>query len=641
MLINPNAQQLFKVIFTLLFLLEGVASSKEVQKIVPIHGGFYYWDSTPKETLSGFLNGDEEAFLKNLSPMRFGEVVPEGDKKGRILWQSFLLPGGPNDHFGLFLRNVDQDFEVYLDKKMIYKNGSLSPSGQGAFVGFGFHIIELPHNFQGKNIYFRIFSNHLNIGITGTPKIGLVSDLYRYVLNESFLSSIFAVGLMLLGVLGSLFFILFQKKKLLLYASLFSLNAGLYFIVKSGGMRLFFDDLLLKTNMELYLFYLIPVGLMLFTSRLIRYRWIMLAARWAAYAFLTLVGLIALLHSIGYFLPTNFLLFVQVACIIVTLLALGTLCVQALNKTNSPDLLWKETVLFLSALTLASMGGIFQILVAMGVVDIHNDFPIGVMSLFVLALAGFIIVGMRISEELKEKYRLEKKNRMEFEERTSAIATMAGGVAHEINNPLFIVDGYANMLSHLDEDGLLEPERMRDTLLKIRNCISRIKKITEKLLFLSRQMVSIQDGEKDLLVNVLQNVVDSFQDQFEAFGIEVSLTLSHHRNHACHRQAMIDGLSIIVQNAVDAVQKESLPKIDIQLNYQESFVTIAVIDNGPGIPEENLERILLPFFTTKEVGKGPGLGLGIAKHVIEAHEGVLEYSSKPCHTEFLIKFPAA
>ena len=97
----------------------------------------------------------------------------------------------------------------------------------------------------------------------------------------------------------------------------------------------------------------------------------------------------------------------------------------------------------------------------------------------------------------------------------------------------------------------------------------------------------------------------------------------------------------IRDSARDAIKKTGKPgKITIRTFQEGIFIVSQVIDNGCGIPKENMDRIFDPFFTTKDVGEGTGLGLAISYKIIEKHNGKVEVSSKVDKgTTFTIRFP--
>jgi signal transduction histidine kinase len=94
----------------------------------------------------------------------------------------------------------------------------------------------------------------------------------------------------------------------------------------------------------------------------------------------------------------------------------------------------------------------------------------------------------------------------------------------------------------------------------------------------------------------------------------------------------------LIDNAIDAV--ETGGEITVRTHLQSGFVRVAIIDNGHGIAPDVLNHIFEPFFTTKQAGSGSGLGLDIAQRIVRSHDGRLEVTSVPGHTEFSVWLPA-
>jgi signal transduction histidine kinase len=95
----------------------------------------------------------------------------------------------------------------------------------------------------------------------------------------------------------------------------------------------------------------------------------------------------------------------------------------------------------------------------------------------------------------------------------------------------------------------------------------------------------------------------------------------------------------LLDNAIDALEGVENPTLIIQTRILESYIQVCIIDNGPGIPAEIADRIWEPFFTTKEMGKGTGLGLEFVKDIVEKHHGTIKMKSQPGNTTFELCLP--
>jgi PAS domain S-box-containing protein len=222
----------------------------------------------------------------------------------------------------------------------------------------------------------------------------------------------------------------------------------------------------------------------------------------------------------------------------------------------------------------------------------------------------------------------------------SALGEMAGGMAHEINNPMGIIHARASDLMEAAQAMESVPAKMViDAMEKIRSTATRVSKITLGLRKFARETHS------DPAVNVpLREIVDdtlSFCTQrLKQYSIDLRVQpIAPALRISCKPTEISQVLLNLLNNAVDAVQ--NLPEKWVELSAREcgDNLEISVTDSGSGIPESIREKMGQPFFTTKEVGLGTGLGLSISRGIIEAHGGQLSLDSDCAHTRFVIKLP--
>ncbi|HWA32478.1 MAG TPA: HAMP domain-containing sensor histidine kinase, partial [Cyclobacteriaceae bacterium] len=95
----------------------------------------------------------------------------------------------------------------------------------------------------------------------------------------------------------------------------------------------------------------------------------------------------------------------------------------------------------------------------------------------------------------------------------------------------------------------------------------------------------------------------------------------------------------VIDNAIDAMEGRTGSVLEIKTQQDREFILVHIVDNGPGIPDDIMDKIFDPFFTTKPIGKGTGLGLEVVQQIISQHNGKVEVHSVPGRTEFSICFP--
>lgn len=237
--------------------------------------------------------------------------------------------------------------------------------------------------------------------------------------------------------------------------------------------------------------------------------------------------------------------------------------------------------------------------------------------------------------------RIETESRLMDAEKFSFIGEMAGGVSHEINNPLTII---SSKLRTLMRDLLNGAELDREVLISVVNKVmattNRISKIVEGIQSsysgktLAKEEVSTKSIIKEALSQCKDRIhetgIDLIVDEAADFIIEVNSTQIS--------QVLLNLLS----NAIDAVlllpKNQRWIRVELKKNEKNRLI-VAVTDGGTGIPKEIARKIMHPFFTTKEVGNGTGLGLYISKRLVEDNKGQFYLDQNSKNTSFVIDLP--
>lgn len=221
-------------------------------------------------------------------------------------------------------------------------------------------------------------------------------------------------------------------------------------------------------------------------------------------------------------------------------------------------------------------------------------------------------------------------------EKLAALGEVIAGIAHEINNPLTSILGHATLLSlrhKLEEDsslqGILDETR-------------RAADLVRSLLHFSRQ----DELEKlNIDVNeIVEAVVSLKQYQFRVHNISLELDLSRSPCPVLASPPQLQQVLLnLINNAIQAIPDERRDGfITVSTERQGERVEISVIDNGTGISDEAQKQLFDPFFTTREVGQGRGLGLTIAHSIAEQHGGGLRFNARPeGGTRFVMELPLA
>lgn len=224
-------------------------------------------------------------------------------------------------------------------------------------------------------------------------------------------------------------------------------------------------------------------------------------------------------------------------------------------------------------------------------------------------------------------------------EKLAGVGQLAGGVAHELNNPLGSILGFAQMLL---ADTPVDDPRKKD-LERVERAAVRCKKIIDSLLSFSRQ--SRADFQQMSVHEAIEEPLNLCQYQMERAGVEVEKAFLSELPAIMGDPAQLQQVFMnLFLNALDAMPDGGRIKITTarERSGAQEVVTVSVSDTGCGIPPEILAKIFDPFFTTKDVGKGTGLGLSIVYGIIQRHGGTIEVKSRKGEgTEFIIRLPVA
>ena len=219
----------------------------------------------------------------------------------------------------------------------------------------------------------------------------------------------------------------------------------------------------------------------------------------------------------------------------------------------------------------------------------------------------------------------------------AALGEMSANVAHEVNNPLAAILLRARRLEMLASRQQLDTAAVLRSAQQIGSTVDRIRRIVDALRFSARQ----GDGDPFRPEPVRMIVDDTVELCAQRFRMaNVDLTVSHGDEEAyieCRGPQISQVLLNLLSNAFDAVHGQPVRRVQVSVEANEQQVRIAVTDSGGGIPPELAHRIMEPFFTTKDIGHGTGLGLSLSKGIAEAHGGQLQLDgSAPGETRFVL-----
>ena len=265
---------------------------------------------------------------------------------------------------------------------------------------------------------------------------------------------------------------------------------------------------------------------------------------------------------------------------------------------------------------------------------------------------GYVVL-IRNETAFQHDHELVEKNRIKLFEsaKMATLGEMAGNIAHEINNPLTVIIGLAELSIAEIED--ISAELLASSQIESLNSCQQISKSLKKIISTSNRISKIviglkhfaRDGKKEICGKVsVQSVIEETLAMCESNLLSkgIKLILEDHPAHLDQVYAKHIQLSQIFMNlfsnSADAISDASEKWLRIRFEeLADSTLNILIIDSGSGIPPEIQAKIFEPFYTSKEVGKGTGLGLSISKEIARSFGGDLFVDSSHANTCFRLQ----
>lgn len=272
---------------------------------------------------------------------------------------------------------------------------------------------------------------------------------------------------------------------------------------------------------------------------------------------------------------------------------------------------------------------------------LHTTSPSGNLLILNVAVAplrtvsqgqtGAIIVMENVTSRIKLEESLQQS------EKLSSIGLLAAGVAHEVNTPLTGVSSYTQMLLGM----IPETDPKHKLLLKVQKQTERASNIAGNLLNFSRVGNTAEFVEIDVN-KVLDNTLQLLEIQLRKSNIQIVKNYAEFLPQIYGNAGKLQQVfTNLILNARDAIFDGGIINLTTKIDGEDSVV-IEVSDNGIGIEPENLGKIYDPFFTTKGVGSGTGLGLAVTYGIVQEHSGTIETTSEVGEgTTFRLEFPVA
>lgn len=253
----------------------------------------------------------------------------------------------------------------------------------------------------------------------------------------------------------------------------------------------------------------------------------------------------------------------------------------------------------------------------------------------------------QLNKELEEKVEsktqliIEQRSRLEFSAKMSTLGEMAGGIAHEINNPITVISSINRIMRKSMEKGIIDQEVYIKCYDDIDKTIIRISKIISGLKIVSRDG-SNEEFQLEKTYDIFNDIMVLCAEKFKNQRVELKINLDDPAYQTilnCSRVQLSQVFLNLLNNSYDAI--EDLPEkwIRVDCENDDGRLILRFSDSGPGIAKDLQEKIFQPFFTTKVIGKGTGLGLSISNSIVKAHNGDFTIDNTSKNTCFVIVLP--
>lgn len=234
----------------------------------------------------------------------------------------------------------------------------------------------------------------------------------------------------------------------------------------------------------------------------------------------------------------------------------------------------------------------------------------------------------------------EERSQNIAQSRLAQFGLFAGGLAHEVNNPLTTIQGRSEMiLKSLRSGKSINTEALIAGIEEIHSASKRIASIVKGLRSIAYVGES-GDTEKISLIYVVEEVLSLAQAEIKSRGIKIHVQFPNERPIIQAKTALLCQVFLnLINNASDALDTKSEKDIWIKIESNDNDAFFIIEDNGSGIKPEDHDKIMLPFFTTKAPGKGTGLGLSISKSIMQSQKGDIQYKASQGISRFEVRIP--
>jgi len=426
------------------------------------------------------------------------------DRNGRtLLWLRHALPYRNWEVPALLIdgKGVLLTFKAFIDDRMIYQFGRMTPSGQGNLSGISSHIIHIGNNFAGKQLTLKVFSDYTNIGIRGKVTIGSESDLIQNIIKKDFKRFVIGIFMMFIGILDLMIYKeSVRKTGAVSMLGVLAISVGVYTLNVTAIKDLILYAPVFWFNVYIAAMFLIPVGAMGFIWQTFRPVYGNIYHRiWQFHLIFALIGQSVFILILASFLSMavgSFMLTILRVLLILELILIVSVCVKdALVKGNI------EARIYLFGFIPIIIGGIHDVLVGLGRIDSTYSFVPWALMVFILSM-----------EIIKRQQNIRTRNRLEvYAEELEVKSKEKTELINELHDGL---GGFLTSIKFLSEMGKKNPSDEG-----IKEILSDISKLSsDSLIEIGSFMQSLEEEEISWPV-VVENLYRTGKKMIEPLGL--------------------------------------------------------------------------------------------------------------------------
>jgi signal transduction histidine kinase len=271
-----------------------------------------------------------------------------------------------------------------------------------------------------------------------------------------------------------------------------------------------------------------------------------------------------------------------------------------------------------------------------------------VFTRFLLWLLLILLTGFMVGVFLRQKKARESELHHSLEslrltQKLASLGTVAGGVAHQVNNPLMNIMGQLELIRRLKIADRIEPEiatRFEKHFSRLEGNFKKINSIISALLVIGRAKPK-ESFSHCKIVEVIEQAIEYAKVKTPEREISLSSDQLNELNFFGNEVLLIQMFGNLLINALDATEEQTHPRVSIDMTCNNSSLEFVIRNSGPKIDKEIIQSIFDPFFTTKKISDGSGLGLVLSRTIAQLHGGTLTYDPNQSDTAFIVSLPIA